>query len=122
MVPVRTIKNYNVSVSRKKCLYLYCVRCVALRRSPRVYLFMCCAYISRVCFISIYGTGATLSNYAVDHLSYREYDKYYVVMHRDVDCRKIVSKQGNKKKTGLGFLSFDLVGIFIARVPQLVLR
>jgi len=25
-------------------------------------------------------------------------------MHRDVDCGKIISKKGNGKKTGLGFL------------------
>jgi hypothetical protein len=36
------------------------------------------------------------SNYAVDYLSHREYNKYNVVMHRDVDCRKIISHEGKE--------------------------
>ena len=99
------------------------MRVSALCSAARLYTNVCSAHDEGVCIVDFHGAGATLSNYALDYLSYREYDKHHVVMHRDVDCGKIVDKKGKKgngKKTGPKLE--QSTRMFIARVPQLILR
>ena len=82
------IRKNNVQVHTEKCFHI-CVVCVsALCRAARLYTVVCIADGEGVCIVDFHGAGAPLSNYALDYLSYREYDQYYVVVYCFVDCGK----------------------------------